>query len=89
MFNSVQLDFYLKRNLGSVTCPVLLLSAGRDRIADRVRSKLLLEKNLRPGLLKENLYPDAEHTLEFEADCPFVRDIADWIVSIVTAKSSR
>ena len=34
LFNSVQLDFYLRRNLSAVNCPVLLLSAGKDRIAD-------------------------------------------------------
>lgn len=79
LFNSVQLDFYLRRNLSAVNCPVLLLSAGKDRIADAVKSKAVLERGLKPGLLTEIVYAEAQHTLEFEVGCAFVEDIAKWI----------
>ncbi len=75
LFNSVQLDFYLRRNLAAVTCLVLLLSAGKDRIADAAKSKAVLERGLKPGLLKEIVYAEAQHTLEFEEGCLFVEDI--------------
>jgi alpha-beta hydrolase superfamily lysophospholipase len=75
LFNSVQLDFYLRRNLAAVNCPVLLLSAGKDRIADAAKSKAVLERGLKPGLLTEIVYADAQHTLEFEEGCMFVEDI--------------
>ena len=83
LFNSVQLDLYLRRGLSVVDPPVMLLSAGQDRIADRVKSKAVLESRMPRGRFQELVYPNASHTLEFEEACPFAAQIADWCQGVV------
>ena len=84
LFNSVQLDLYLRRGLSLVDPPVMLLSAGKDRIADRVKSKAVLESRMPRGRFQEIIYLNASHTLEFEEACPFAAQIADWCKFVVT-----
>lgn len=88
LFQSVRLDFRVRRELKRVTCPVLLLSAGRDRIADVSKSKAVLARGLPPGVLTERTYAEAPHTLEFEAACPFIDDIAEWVGTVVSSRTS-
>lgn len=76
LFNSVQLDFYIRRAFKTVKCPVLLFSAGQDRIADPEQSRSVLRRI--PGLTEIH-YPQAGHTLEFEENCPFVADMISWL----------
>jgi alpha-beta hydrolase superfamily lysophospholipase len=76
LFNSVQLDLYVRRALKAVKCPVLLFSAGQDRIADPEKSRNVLCRI--PGLTEIH-YPEAGHTLEFEGNCPFVADMTQWL----------
>jgi alpha-beta hydrolase superfamily lysophospholipase len=89
LFESIRLDLFLRRNLPTVSCPVLLLSAGRDRIADAGQSRAVLARGLPPGQLSERTYPDAHHTLEFEDACPFVADVAAWVETVALRPSPR
>jgi hypothetical protein len=53
------------------------MSAGRDQIADAVRSRSRLIQKI--PHLHEIVYPDAEHTLEFEERISFVPDLVAWL----------
>lgn len=66
MLNSVQLDWYIRRNLKHVSCPVLLMSAGKDQIVDHIKTREILQNHLPRGILQEKLFTNAEHTLEFD-----------------------
>lgn len=62
--------------------PLLLLLAGRDRIIDTPRTRLLFER-LRDEHAQLVEYPDACHTLEFEPDPePFIENLRDWLSRI-------
>jgi alpha-beta hydrolase superfamily lysophospholipase len=64
--------------------PLLLVLAGRDRIVNnrRTRNYFFRTKTAQRTLLE---YPNAAHTLEFEADTqPFFSDLADWIALAVS-----
>jgi alpha-beta hydrolase superfamily lysophospholipase len=79
LVESVRLDFYLRWNARSVTAPVLLLLAGRDRIIHNEPTRRLLERfGTRDREIIE--YPEAHHTLEFEPDPErHIADVLRWI----------
>lgn len=64
-----------------IHCPVLLMLAGRDRITDNPATRRWFDQL---GATDKRLieYPEAAHTLEFEA-CfdEFVDDLAGWVLS--------
>jgi alpha-beta hydrolase superfamily lysophospholipase len=76
---SVFLDRALRSAPPRVHVPVLLLLAGRDRVIDNSLTRRYVE--LFATADKEILeYPEAAHTLEFEADPnPFVEDVRGWL----------
>jgi alpha-beta hydrolase superfamily lysophospholipase len=59
--------------------PVLLLLAGKDRVIDNHRTRCYVDQFASDD--KEIIeYPEAAHTLEFEADPdPFVEDVRSWL----------
>ncbi len=60
-----------------LSCPVLLMLAGRDRICDNTRTRHFFMRLGGPKQLVE--YPQAHHTLEFEPDPrPYFEDLAMW-----------
>ena len=76
---SVMLDIYLRRAARRMTLPSLLLLAGHDRIVDNARTRAFVASfPTRQNHVID--YPEAHHTLEFEADDhPFVDDVLRWI----------
>lgn len=83
LVESRRLDRFIRGAPAYVTCPVLLLLAGRDRIVDNDETKRFF--NLfasKDKTLQE--YPEAHHTLEFEPDPEFfVADLLQWLDRIV------
>lgn len=79
LFGSFSLDLYLRRAAKQVTVPTLLLLAGRDRVIDNAATRrVALGFASRDNRAID--YPDAHHTLEFEAaDHPFVGDVIRWL----------
>lgn len=76
---STQLGIYLRRAVKRVNVPSLLMLAGHDPIIDNSRTKEFFatfgsaEKTVRE-------YPDAHHTLEFEAAVhPWLPDFQTWL----------
>ena len=81
LFQSNSLDLYLRRAWKWVTAPTLLLLAGRDRIIDNAKTRRYVEKFSGPKEVIE--YPEAHHTLEFEAEGhPFAGDLLAWMKTI-------
>jgi acylglycerol lipase len=76
---SLFLDRALRSVPPQVRVPVLLLLAGKDRIIDNDLTRRYVARFATED--KETIeYPDAAHTLEFEADPePFIRDICSWL----------
>jgi alpha-beta hydrolase superfamily lysophospholipase len=63
----------------SIRCPMLLMLAGRDRIIDNAATKDWAHR-LATRELTLHEYPDAQHTLEFEAQPEqFVADLLMWL----------
>lgn len=80
LIESVRLDWALDR--ATITVPVLLMLAGRDRITDNLRTKEYAAKHF-VGKTKLIEYGDASHTLEFEPNpSPIFADVACWMESI-------
>lgn len=80
---SAFLDFYLRRARRSLTVPVLLMLAGRDRVVDNARLRAFVA-SLPPGDRTVIEYPEAEHTLEFEPDPGHYRaDLLAWLDRLV------
>ena len=79
LFASAAFDFYLKRNAKRIDIPVLTMLAGRDRVIDNAGTrKFLIGLASRDNRVID--YPNAEHTLEFEAEGhPFVGDMREWV----------
>jgi alpha-beta hydrolase superfamily lysophospholipase len=76
---SAALDLYLRDAPLCVKVPVLLMLAGRDRIIHNRPTRELVERFAGPKEIVE--YPEAHHTLEFEADPDrHVRDLLEWLV---------
>lgn len=66
----------------SIRCPVLLMLAGKDQIIDNAAMQQYFA-----GMASHNrkllVYPETQHTLEFEPDREqFVDDLIDWLNSI-------
>ena len=79
LFNSFRFDRYLKGEFRKVTCPVLLMLAGKDRILDNPATRKLLAKFTYSSRIRIIDYPDAEHTLEFEEPGhPWRGDLLGW-----------
>jgi len=74
-----KLDRFVRRRAGRLRVPILMMLAGRDRIVDNEKVRTLFERFAsRPKELI--LYPDAEHTLEFESDVkPILADMVKWL----------
>jgi alpha-beta hydrolase superfamily lysophospholipase len=76
---SVFLDRDLRAMPPQVRVPVLLLLAGKDRVIDNQRTRRYVEQFATPDteILE---YPEAAHTLEFEAEPDrFIDDIRAWL----------
>jgi alpha-beta hydrolase superfamily lysophospholipase len=73
------LDRIVRDGAGRIRCPVLLMLAGRDRLADNRATARFLEQI--PSTDKTLIeYADAVHTLEFEPDRePFLADLLGWL----------
>jgi alpha-beta hydrolase superfamily lysophospholipase len=83
LLESARLDWYLRHAPRYVTCPVLLLLAGQDRIVDNAKTKRYFEQfaSADKTLIE---YPQAHHTLEFEPQPDFfIRDILSWLERVV------
>ena len=76
---SVFLDRALRSVPRHVHVPVLLLLAGKDRVIDNHLTRCYVDQFASDD--KEIIeYPQAAHTLEFEADPdPFVEDVRSWL----------
>jgi alpha-beta hydrolase superfamily lysophospholipase len=76
---SIFLDRALRSVPPHVHVPVLLLLAGKDRIIDNERTRQYVDQFATKD--KEiRSYPEAAHTLEFEADPePMIRDVQEWL----------
>ncbi len=75
----LKLNRYAAEAPGAIRTPALLTLAGRDRICDNRRTEQFFRRlaSAEKTLLE---YPDAAHTLEFEADPrPYFDDLADWV----------
>lgn len=82
LVESYRLDRFLRRAPRYITCPVLLLLAGRDRIVDNARTKEFFARFASEDKTLIE-YPDAHHTLEFEINPDFfIGDILRWLERI-------
>jgi alpha-beta hydrolase superfamily lysophospholipase len=79
LIESVRLDGYLRLVRRSITVPLLLLLAGRDRIVNNDRVRAYVESL--PSTDRQIIeYPDAHHTLEFEPSPDFfLDDLIGWL----------
>ncbi len=79
LFESARMDVYLRFAAASVTAPVLLLLAGRDRIIDNAATRRFARRFRSPDCTVIE-YPQAHHTLEFEpGGPPFLRELIGWL----------
>jgi len=78
-FESVRLDWYIKRAGRHVRVPLLLMLAGEDRIIQNARTRGFIEQF--PSVDKRILeYAGAHHTLEFEPNPDrYLGDLVDWL----------
>ena len=89
LFNSFRFDRFLRREYRKVTCPVLLMLAGKDRILDNAATRKLMAKFTQARSIAIIDYPEAEHTLEFESEGhPWSGDLLTWINSPLRAIGS-
>ena len=80
LFGSFRFDRFLRREYRKVTCPVLLMLAGKDRILNNAATRKLLAEFAGAKSIAVVDYPDAHHTLEFEVDNRWLRDLAAWMM---------
>jgi len=79
LLSSVWLDVLLRRRRAKVRQPTLLLLSGRDQIIDNRRSRRRVRRLCR-GFQRVIVYPEAQHTLEFEPDRDqFIDDTLRWL----------
>jgi len=79
---SVQLDRLTQEAAGKISCPVLLMLAGEDRIIDNDATRQYFAR-LASSNRKLIEYPQAAHTLEFEPNRDQIfQDLIDWLDSI-------
>lgn len=83
LIESVRLDIYLRRCPKSVTMPLLLVLAGKDRIIANGPTRAFAERCATP--VREVIeYPEAHHTLEFEPDPErWLGDVRRWLLERV------
>ncbi|QGJ71715.1 Phospholipase YtpA [Planctomycetales bacterium 10988] len=76
--NNLELDAQRESWASRLTMPMLMMLAGRDRIVDNEKLRVFFEAV--PHEQKQLIvYPEAAHTLEFEADWQtFCRDLRAW-----------
>ncbi len=76
-----QLTKFARSAASYLHTPLLLMLAGRDRIVDRRRTLAFFRRVSAHKTLIE--YPNATHTIEFEADpTRYFRDLTDWIGAV-------
>lgn len=87
LFASFGLDVYLRRAVKGLTVPTLLMLAGRDKIINNAKTR---EFMLGAGREVQVIdYPEAAHTLEFEADGhPYLNDLCQWIDNRLLSRSA-
>jgi alpha-beta hydrolase superfamily lysophospholipase len=79
---SARLDWFLRDAPERIRMPVLLTQAGRDRIIDNPKTKAYFDRIATPNK-QLVMYPNANHTLEFEPDPePFIRDLVNWLTGV-------
>jgi alpha-beta hydrolase superfamily lysophospholipase len=81
---SLDLDEELRRSRGQIRCPTLLMLAGRDGIVDNQATRQFVQTF---GTSRKTVieYPEARHTLEFEAGRERVfSDLAAWLDGITS-----
>jgi alpha-beta hydrolase superfamily lysophospholipase len=84
---SARLDWFVRNAPEKITMPTLLTQAGRDRIIDNDKTRQYFERFASPNK-RLIVYPDANHTLEFEPDPePFIRDVITWLNEVVAARA--
>jgi alpha-beta hydrolase superfamily lysophospholipase len=80
LVESIKFDFYLRRVPRQVTCPVLLMLAGADRIIDNERTREFVNRFASADKTVVE-YPGAHHTLEFEPDPELIFEkLTEWIL---------
>jgi hypothetical protein len=73
-----QLDRFLKRSEGIFIQPVIVFSAGDERIVDNEKNKTFIEKHFFDYKILH--YSSACHTLEFEKGITYPEDLAKAIL---------
>ncbi len=79
---NLDLSARIEQHLERITCPLLLMLAGRDAMIDNAATRILFERmtQAQRTLIE---YPNARHTLEFEPDPePFIHDLITWTESL-------
>ena len=73
------LDEVIAACAADIRCPVLLMLAGRDRIIDNQKTRVMVTR-FGTSHLTSVCYPDACHTLEFEPDrAAIFSDLTEWL----------
>jgi len=73
------LDDLIAARAADIRCPVLLMLAGRDRIIDNSKTRVLVTE-FNANHLSIVCYPNACHTLEFEPDrAAIFSDLTEWL----------
>lgn len=83
--SNLHMSRLLEAGISAISCPTLMLLAGRDDIVDNVANRQSLA---RMAAAKTELieYPTACHTLEFEPDShPFIADVLRWLENLTAA----
>jgi acylglycerol lipase len=74
-----KLERFVRRHAEKLGTPVLMMLAGRDRIVDNDGARGTFDR-FGSRLKEVKVYPDAEHTLEFEENPkPIFDDMAKWL----------
>jgi alpha-beta hydrolase superfamily lysophospholipase len=73
LYSSKSFDIYLKRARKRITAPTLLMLAEHDQIIDNAATRQFHQWS---SVIE---YRGAHHTLEFESDCPFIKDLLEWV----------
>jgi alpha-beta hydrolase superfamily lysophospholipase len=83
------LEAIVRKNPDTLRCPLLLMLAGQDRIADNRATRRYFErvKSTAKQLVE---YPEAAHTLEFEPDRDrFVDDLIRWLCDVPRLRTAE
>ncbi|MFH0943819.1 MAG: alpha/beta fold hydrolase [Planctomycetota bacterium] len=80
-YQSLRLDGLVDDLIGQNRCPIELFLAGKDQIIDNEAVLELLRRGA-GGPLKEVLYEDQTHSIQFDATDRLVRDMVAWIENV-------